>query len=550
MGRKDVLAEPVPDYAERCRRIEAEPLPVNLQGLIDEAALEAGDRLLWDFFESGEKITYAHMRRTVNGLAGKLLDAGIVKGTHVGVMLPNIAAMPLTWLALGCIGAVMAPVNVSYRERELAHVVKSAGVDWMVVHRDCLAVVTEANARGLIAIAPERIIVVGGAAAPMLSWEALAAEPRDQFQAPQPVGHDDLLNIQFTSGTSGFPKGCMLTQRYWISSGKVNAFRDGRRYERILASTPFFYMDPQWLLLMTIYQRGTLFVAARQSTSRFMEWIRHYRIQFCLLPWVLHSQPDNPLDAKNEMVRANVYGVPRDLHAKLEARYDLNAREAFGMTELGPAMFMPVERGDMVGSGSCGVPCPFRECKIVDEEGREVGTGEVGELLVRGPGIMLGYYNNPEATASVFADGWFKTGDLFRVDGQGHFYIVGRKKDMIRRSAENIAAREVESVLNAVPVIAEAAVIGVPDALRGEEVKAYIKLKDGFEPSEEIIASIIDKAGRELAPFKVPRFYAFLQDFPRTASLKIAKPQLAAETADLRAGSYDRVENRWIGSPR
>ncbi|MCV3210823.1 acyl--CoA ligase [Mesorhizobium sp. YC-39] len=550
MGRTDVLAEPVPDYAERRRRIEAEPLPVNLQALIDEAALEAGDRLLWDFFESGETITYARMRRTVNGLAGKLLDAGIVKGTHVGVMLPNIAAMPLTWLALGCIGAIMAPVNVSYRERELAHVVKSAGVDWMVVHKDCLPIVAEANARGLIAIAQKRIIVVGGAAAPMLSWETLAAEPRDQFEAPQPVGHDDLLNIQFTSGTSGFPKGCMLTQRYWISSGKVNAFRDGRRYERILASTPFFYMDPQWLLLMTIYQRGTLFVAARQSTSRFMEWIRRYRIQFCLLPWVLHSQPDNPLDAKNEIVRANVYGVPRDLHAKLEARYDLNAREAFGMTELGPAMFMPVERSDMVGSGSCGVPCPFRECKIVDEEGREVGAGEVGELLVRGPGIMLGYYNNPEATASVFADGWFKTGDLFRVDEQGHFYIVGRKKDMIRRSAENIAAREVESVLNAVPVVAEAAVIGVPDPLRGEEVKAYIKLKDGFEPSEEIIASIIDKAGRELAPFKVPRFYAFLADFPRTASLKIAKPQLAAETADLRTGSYDRVENRWIGSPQ
>ena len=338
----------------------------------------------------------------------------------------------------------------------------------------------------------------------------------------------------------------MLTQRYWISAGKVNAFRDGRRYRRILASTPFFYMDPQWLLLMTIYHRGTLYVAARQSTSRFMEWVRRYRIEFCLLPWVLHSQPDDPDDRSNQVIRSNIYGAPRDLHAKLENRYDLNAREAFGMTELGPTMFMPIEKSEMVGSGSCGVPCPFRECKIVDDTGQEVPDGEMGELLVRGPGIMGGYYNNPQATEAVFADGWFRTGDLFRKDKDGNFFIVGRKKDMIRRSAENIAAREVESVLNAVASVAEVAVIGVPDPLRGEEVKAYVKLKDGFDRSEVTLGEIIEGARKGLAPFKVPRFYTFVDDFPRTVSLKIAKPQISAGIADLRAGSFDRVENRWI----
>jgi long-chain acyl-CoA synthetase len=544
--RQEVLATPVPDYAERRRLIEAEPLPENIGALIDAAAAEAGDALLWDFFESGESITYEGMRRSVNGLAAELLAAGMTKGTHVGVMLPNIAAMPLTWLALGRIGAVMAPINVSYRERELAHVVDLAELTWIVTHRDCLPVIFAARDSGQIDIALSHIIVVGGAEPGMVAWEELASRPREVFAAPEPVGHDDLLNIQFTSGTSGFPKGCMLTQRYWIGAGKVNALRDGRDYRRILASTPFFYMDPQWLLLMTIFQRGTLYVAARQSTSRFMEWVRRYRIQFCLLPWVLHSQPDHPNDADNEIIRSNVYGVPRDLHAKLEARYDLNAREAFGMTELGPAMFMPIERSDMVGSGSCGVPCPFRECRIVDDEGRALAAGETGELLVRGPGIMLGYYNNPEATAEVFTDGWFRTGDLFRTDRDGNFYIVGRKKDMIRRSAENIAAREVEAVLNAIALVAEAAVIGVPDALRGEEVKAYVKLEDGFGRSDETVRAIIAGAGQGLAPFKVPRFYAFVEEFPRTASLKIAKPQLSAGVADLRAGSFDRVENRWI----
>ena len=546
MGKRDVLAATVPAYAERRRQIEAEPLPRNIGVLIDEAAAAAGDALLWNFFESGETITYAEMRRTVNGLAGRMVAEGITKGTHVGVMLPNVAAMPLSWLAIGRIGAVMAPINPSYRERELGHVVGSADVTWLIAHADCLPVILSARAEGHIDIPLSQIIVVGGAGAGMVAWEDLASEPRDDFQAPEPVGHDDLLNIQFTSGTSGFPKGCMLTQRYWISAGKVNAFRDGRDYSRILASTPFFYMDPQWLLLMTLYHRATLFVAARQSTSRFMEWVRRYRIQFCLLPWVLHSQPDHPDDAHNEIIRSNIYGAPRDLHAKLEARYDLNAREAFGMTELGPTMFMPIERSDMVGSGSCGVPCPFRECKIVDDQGQALAAGEIGELLVRGPGIMGGYYNNPEATAEVFSDGWFRTGDLFRTDDDGNFYIVGRKKDMIRRSAENIAAREVESVLNAVPSVAEVAVIGVPDALRGEEVKAYIKLKDDCEGTQETLAAIIAGATKGLAPFKVPRFYTFIDDFPRTVSLKIAKPQLSAGVADLRAGSFDRVENRWI----
>ncbi|MCE8422059.1 fatty acid--CoA ligase family protein, partial [Rhodovulum sulfidophilum] len=137
-------------------------------------------------------------------------------------------------------------------------------------------------------------------------------------------------------------------------------------------------------------------------------------------------------------------------------------------------MFAPIERADKVGSGSCGVPCPFRECRIVGEDGQPVVRGQIGELQIRGPGIMLGYYNNPEATAEVLKDGWFSSGDLFRQDEDGFFYIVGRKKDMIRRSAENIAAREVETVLAAAPGVAEVAVVGVPDPLRGEEVKACI----------------------------------------------------------------------------
>ncbi|WP_118135464.1 class I adenylate-forming enzyme family protein [Oceanicella sp. SM1341] len=547
MWKDDVLAHPVTPYEERRRAIEAEPLPENIGALIDAAAAEAGDRVLWNFFDSGETITYEAMRTRVNGLARALVRLGITKGTHVGVMLPNIAAFPLTWLALGRIGAVMLPINPGYRPREIAHVMNTAEAEWVVAHADTRAVLDTARAEGLVSLPAERMILLGGDIPPGgHDWEALAATPAERFEPPAPVGHDDLLNIQFTSGTSGFPKGCMLSQRYWISSGKVNAFRDGRRFSRILASTPFFYMDPQWLLLMTLYQRGTLFVAARQSTSRFSGWLKEHGIEFCLLPWVLHGMAPQPHDADNRVIRANIYGCPRDLHAGLEARFDLNAREAFGMTEIGPAMFAPIERPDKVGSGSCGVPCPFRECRIVDEAGTPLPPGEIGELQIRGPGIMLGYYNNPAATAEVLRDGWFSTGDLFRCDEEGFYTIVGRKKDMIRRSAENIAAREVETVLTAAPGVAEVAVVGVPDALRGEEVKAYLKLREGLAPGPDVLAAVIATAEAGLAPFKVPRFYAFVEEFPRTASLKIAKPQITAGVADLRAGAWDRVSGAWV----
>lgn len=547
MWKERILARTVEPYAQRRGRIESEPLPENIGALIDAAAAEAEDRTLWHFFDSDETITYARMRRVVNGLAASLVALGITRGVHVGVMLPNIAAFPLTWLALGRIGAVMVPINPGYKAREIAHVMNVSAAEWVVIHAQTRDALDKAQSEGLVSVPAGRMIVVGDDIPPgARDWQALAATPVDRFDPPAPVGHDDLLNIQFTSGTSGFPKGCMLSQRYWISAGKVNAFRDGRAYRRILASTPFFYMDPQWLLLMTLFQRATLFVAARQSTSRFSAWLKEYEIEFCLLPWVLHGMAPQAHDADNHVVRANIYGCPRGLHQGLEDRFDLNAREAFGMTEVGPAMFVPLENVEKVGSGSCGVPCPFRECRIVDAAGTPVVRGDTGELQIRGPGIMLGYYNNPEATAEALKDGWFSTGDLFRQDGDGFFHIVGRKKDVIRRSAENIAAREVETVLAAAPGVAEVAVVGVPDPLRGEEVKAYLKLKEDVAPDRAMLDRIIATAEAGLAPFKVPRFYAFVDDFPRTASLKIAKPQITAGITDLRAGSFDRVSGDWI----
>jgi acyl-CoA synthetase (AMP-forming)/AMP-acid ligase II len=544
MTRAAVLGVKVPSVAERRRQIEGEPLPANIGTLLDEAAAAAPARVAMNFFESGETLTYAELRARVNRLARGMAGLGIGRGTHVGVMMPNVAAMPTTWLALAKLGAVMVPMNIAYTPREIQYVVEDAEVTWLFIHEDCLPILDATTVHGG-KFANDHVVVVGKPRAGQRVWSSLLEGPDDDFRATTAPGHDDLMNIQYTSGTTGFPKGCMLTQRYWLTIGKVNARRDGRVYERIMAATPFFYMDPQWLLLMAFYHRGTLFVARRQSASRFMEWVRTHRIQFCLFPEAVFLQPPSSHDRDNDIIRVNVYGLRKDVQAAVEERFDIIVREAFGMTEIGSGLFMPIEATDMVGSGSCGTPAPFRECRIVDDEGKDVPEGEMGELVVRGPGILKGYYRKPEATRDAFFGEWFRTGDIFRKDERGFFYIVGRKKDMIRRAGENISAREVEAVLKALPGVAEAAAVPVPDPMRGQEVKIYVVLAPPATKDQVSPERIIAHCEANLARFKVPRYIAYRDSLPKTPSEKIAKGELVKGVADLRAGSFDRVEGRW-----
>lgn len=553
MKRHEILAQAVPPVEERIRLIESEPLLPNIHAVLDSAAEAAPDTIAVDFFEEGVALTYAQLRDRVEALARGFAGLGMVAGDRVGVMLPNIAAFPVTWLALARLGAVMVPLNIAYTSREVGYVLGDAEAQWLCVHDSLLGTVVELDP-GKGRPPESRTIVVGEAREGCHRWsDVLAAGVRGEGVLPpaDAVGLDHLINIQYTSGTTGMPKGCMLTQRYWVICGKVNAFRDGRRYERFLASVPFYYMDPQWLLMMSFYQRGTLFVALRQSSSRFMRWVREHRINFTLFPEIVFKLPPEPEDAQNEIVRVNVYGLSPAVHEELEERYDMFAREAFGMTEIGSGMFMPIEATHMVGSGSCGRPSPFRQARIVSPQGKVLGDDEPGELQIRGPGIMEGYYNNPRAVAAAFDDGWFRTGDLARRDAGGYYYIIGRLKDMIRRSGENISASEVEAVLRSVPEVVEAAALPVRDELRGEEVKAFVVLHDGLTPVEVPPHKIFDACSRQLARFKVPRYLAYRgQAIPKTPSEKIAKHKLLSEEESCPSPVFDFVENRWIAQER
>lgn len=531
------------DYAERKAIIEQAELPRNLGALLDEAAKECPARQALVFFENDESYTYAELQERVTALAASMREAGLEKGTHAGVMLPNIGAFPITWLALAKIGAVMVPINVAYTPRELDYVIETADVTWLFTHQENLPKI-EGMTPALKARLENRTVVVGRGSGND-SFEDWMQRGAGKAPSWEDVTSDDLLNIQFTSGTTGFPKGAMLSQGYWLLSGMQNAFRDGQRYERILASTPFFYMDPQWQMLMTFYQRGTLYVARRQSGSRYMDWIRRFRINFGLLPEIVIKQPPHPDDANNDLKRVNVYGLSKDLHHEIERRFGLRAREAYGMTEIGTGLFMPLEREDKSGSGSCGVPAPFRDVRIVGENGEELAAGEVGELQVRGKHILKGYYKNESASKDAFAGEWFRTGDLFRKDNDGFYTIVGRLKDMIRRAGENISAREVESVLLTISAISEAAVVPVKDSDRGEEVKALIVLADMEADTTAELPAIIDACCKSLSTFKVPRYYQFILELPKTASGKVAKSFLDKGVSSPAHPVYDRVQDRW-----
>lgn len=530
------------------RQIEATPLSDDIWSLVEARVAANSGKTMWTFFEEERDgvATYDEVKALVDRTAAALYAAGVRKGSHVAVMLPNIPQFPATWLAIARLGAVMVPVNIGYTGRELYYVLTDSDAGFLVIHSDCLPAYAALD--GEAPFAAGNVLVVGPAFEGARELGALMeSAPPLPAGLPRPA-LDDLVNIQYTSGTTGFPKGCMLTHRYWLTLSLVAEMRGGEdeAATNILVAQPYFYMDPQWLTLMAMRAGGQIFVARRASSSRFMDWVRDYDIHYCLFAEIVYQNPETPSDGDNSLKRVSVFGFDKAHHRDFERRYNTIARESFGMTEVGSALFTPREATHMVGSGTCGIPSPFREARIVDADGNDVPTGEIGELCIRGPGIMLGYYKKPEANESSYFGDWFRTGDLFWKDEQGFHYIVGRLKDMIRRSGENIAAREVEAVLREIPGVLEAAAIGVKDSARGEEVKAYLVLQPGVTQEAVTPGIVFEHCRNRLAAFKIPRFLEYRDSLPKTPSEKIAKQKLAAEKPDLRAGSYDRTVGAWL----
>jgi len=357
----------------------------------------------------------------------------------------------------------------------------------------------------------------------------------------------DITNIYYTSGTTGSPKGCMTDHEWWLRTVDVLLRRIPQGPDdRVLCCLQFFYADPGHQLLECLHTGGALVVMRRFSVSRFWNVVREhgvtYILSFSSIPLFLLKADPDLRDRENRVKVARHLAMPPDLHREIVERWGFPWIEGYGITEGNVVAGMPLEYAEsMIGSGSIGIPVPEVEVKIVNDDSVEVPLGSAGEFWVKGPGMFRGYLNRPEATMEVIVDGWFRTGDLGRADERGFLYFLGRKKDIIRRSGQNLAAAEVEDVLRSHPKILDAAVIPVPDRERGEEVKAYLLLIEGETPEGLPPEEVVRFCDERLARYKVPRYIEYRTlDFARTPSMRVRKELLKAERPDLTAGCWDR----------
>ncbi|WP_254716039.1 AMP-binding protein [Actinomadura sp. WMMB 499] len=485
--------------------------------LVRRAADRAADRPAWTFDGTGETLTFGEVADRSAALARGLAGLGVRRGDRVAALLPNVPDFPLLWLALARLGAVLVPLNLNYRTHDAGHVLSDSGAK--------LLVTTRAHAD-----LAERLGV------PVHYTEDGTPEAEAVLDRSRP---EDLLNIQYTSGTTGLPKGCLLPHRYWTSlaDSMVTAFPHLDGTDVMLTCQPFSYVDPQWNVLAGLRSGAHLVVLDRFHPASFWEKVREYGVTYfyCLglMPPLLLRMPPGPHDRDHAVRAIQCSAIPPTLHRALEERWGVPWFEAFGMTETGADLRVdPGDHDETVGTGCIGRPLPHRDVRIVGADGEPVPRGTAGEIVLRGIGLMDGYLGHEDATARAFRRGWFHTGDLGRMDERGRVYYTGRLKDMIRRSGENISAAEVEEVLLGHPAVRAAALVPVPDELRGEEAMAYVAADGAVSPAD--LAAYCDE---RLAYFKVPRYWMMRDELPMTASARVAKGELSREPG----GAYDRA---------
>lgn len=492
--------------------------PVTVAGLLSEAGTKFGAR---EFLRCCDRtVTFAQAAREVVLWSCGLAAYGVGPGERVAIMLPNDSRWPLSWLATLRHGSVAVPINHSYRSDDLEHVLDDSGA---------VLVLTDEDTRPLL----EATTRVRSGAAQVLSVDDLAAAGTGLEDAPAAVTSHDLANLQYTSGTSGFPKACMLTHDYWVRMGELTAANaEVHSGDVALTAQPFSYIDPMWNTVMCLTAGIPLVVLPRFSASGFWADVRAHRVTFFYvlgsMPVLLYKQPSYPEDTDNDVRLVLCSAIPPELHEDLEARWGAPWREAYGLTETGVDLAVPIHDTRLVGSGKVGFAVTGKTVRVVGDDGSAVPSGDPGEIVTCGLPMMRGYWNQSEKTREVLRDGCFHTGDLGVMDEDGAIKIVGRLKDMVRRGGENVACSEVERVLDQHADVVMSAVAGVPDEVLGEEVKAYVQLAAGVEPSAATAAEVAAFAGSRLARFKVPRRVEFVDDFPLTPSARVAKPTLQA----------------------
>lgn len=493
---------------------------MNLSALLENTAARRPSHHAIRF--QGQAVTYAELNRRVESLAAGLSAAGLKPGDVCAVMMPNSINWVVVYYALAKLGSVVLPINFLYRVGELQHIFRDSGARAFIGHAAHLD-----EARKTMAELPAIDIRVadGGPASGFTPLEALFAD-RSVFTT-YPARDEDPLAMIYTSGTTGVPKGAVLTHRNLASNATTVAdMRHTEPEDVVLGVLPFFHIYGQTSTLnASIYLGLTVRLWVHFKVEEVFAAIEEERSSILIaVPTVFNRLSEmaaaNPPERSS--LRFCVSGgasLPVEVLRRFESLFQTTIYEGYGLTECSPVC---VENpyGRPTRPGSIGVPIPGFEARVMDEEDRDVKRGDVGELIVRGPGVMKGYLHQPEATEEALRGGWLHTGDLAKQDEDGYIYIVDRKKDLVIRGGYNVYPREVEEILYTHPAVCEAAVVGVPHSDLGEEVAALVVLRSGAHATPEDIRAFVKE---RVAPHKYPRIVRQVRELPKSATGKILK---------------------------
>jgi long-chain acyl-CoA synthetase len=526
---------------------------IPLHDLLDNAVGDFPEREAIIFQD--RKITYRELGEEVARAASGLARGGLKKGQRMAIMLPNCPQYVSAYYAILKIGGIVVNVSPMYVERELEFQLRDAGVETILALRDFYPRLDAVREKvSLKTIILTDLHGTGGektrrksetAAAEGIYDYADLLETGRHLPAPSvKVDPDEVALLQYTGGTTGFSKGAMLTHRNLVADVLqcVSWNRDAvRGQERMFAVLPFFHVYGMTVAMNEAIELGaTIVMLPRFNVDEALEAINLYRpTRFPGVPTMYMAIMNHPQVNKYDISSIRVCSsgsapMPVEAQRRFEELTGAKVSEGYGLTEASPVTHANPFNGKRK-IGSIGLPRPDVDAKIVDLETgeRDLSPGEEGELCIRGPQVMKGYWNRPEETRKTLRNGWLYTGDIGRMDEEGYFYIVDRKKDMIICSGYNVYPREIEEVLYQHPKIQEVCIVGVPDPYRGETVKAFVVLKGEEQAAPE---EIIEYCQRNMAKYKAPTLVEFRKELPKSHVGKVLR-KILREEEEAKKGS-------------
>jgi long-chain acyl-CoA synthetase len=499
----------------------------NLATFLTDTTQRHGDRTALKLDDV--EVSYAALDESSARVAGLLAERGIGPRDRVGIMLPNVPYFPMAYYGVLRLGGVVVPMNPLLKGREVAFFLEDPEAKLLFAWHDF----EEAAEAGADQAGAECILVKPGEIEQLVG----AAEPRREVEDRS---DDDTAVILYTSGTTGKPKGAELTHANLRSNVEVTATTLAQATEEdvVLGALPLFHSFGQTCgLNTTVHAGGCLTLIPRFDPVKALEIVQRDRVTIfqgvpTMYSAILQAEGRDQYDVS--CLRLCISGgsaMPVEVMRQFEEEFDCKILEGYGLSETSPvASFNHPDRERK--PGSIGTPVEGVEMKVVDDDGKDVEQGEVGEIAIRGHNVMKGYWNRPDATSESIRDGWFRTGDMAKVDDEGYFFIVDRKKELIIRGGYNVYPREIEEVLYEHPAVAEAAVVGVPHDDLGEEVGAAVVVKEG----EDVDADTLKEYCKEnVAAYKYPRQIWFPDELPKGPTGKILKREIEAP-AEVEAG--------------